>query len=112
MPTFQEYADEVRKCTPPLNEPLEDALILGALGLTGEAGEVSDQIKKFMYHNHELRVYHLEEELGDVLWYLNLIAAAVGSTLEQVAKKNMEKLAKRYPNGFSTAASIARADEK
>ena len=50
------------------------------------------------------------KELGDVLWYLAMSAQRQGFTLSQVATANVQKLAKRYPSGFSPEASIARAD--
>ena len=71
------------------------------LGLCGEAGEIADIIKKHLAGAKEIDREHLREELGDVLWYLAEACDCFDFTLEDVAKANIEKLAKRHPNGFS-----------
>lgn len=88
-----------------------DALAAFGLGVAGEAGEVADDVKKHLFHGHELDKAKLKKELGDVLWYVAAIATSNGLTLEEVAVANIEKLRKRYPDGFSAAASMARVDE-
>jgi NTP pyrophosphatase (non-canonical NTP hydrolase) len=85
------------------------------LGLAGEAGEVVDLMKKVLCHNHpmdEQATAKLLSELGDTLWYLARIADRAGFRLEDVATVNIEKLKKRYPEGFSATASLARVDTK
>lgn len=73
-----------------------------ALGLTGESGEVADIIKKSQYLNPKPFSFdHLEEELGDVLWYLQGFCNVIGITLEELAIKNIKKLAKRRPNDYT-----------
>jgi NTP pyrophosphatase (non-canonical NTP hydrolase) len=81
-----------------------------ALGIAGEAGEVADLVKKHVGHGHPLDREKLAKELGDVLWYVAGLATEIGVSLESVARGNLEKLAKRYPNGFSPEASMARVD--
>lgn len=81
-----------------------------ALGLVCEAGEAGDIIKKVVYHGHDLDEQELKKELGDVLWYLSNICNVLGYSLEDIAKMNIEKLKKRYPNGFNTKDSIARSE--
>lgn len=83
-------------------------LVIGALGLNGEAGEVADLVKKHVGHGHELDLFSLEKELGDVLWYLAEICTALDLELSEVARANIEKLKQRYPDGFSTNRSINR----
>lgn len=88
-----------------------DQLILnGALGLCGEAGEVADIIKKVYFQGHMLDKEKIIEELGDVTWYIAIMAHALETDLESVLKYNVEKLKKRYPNGFSEKESINRKD--
>lgn len=82
------------------------------LGITGEAGEVADLIKKSMFHGHEVDKSEIKKELGDVLWYLANIATLAGLTLEEIATANVDKLMKRYPNGFDKEASVNRVDTK
>ena len=75
-------------------------LINGVLGLTGEAGEVADMVKKSIFHEKGLNHEHLKRELGDVMWYVALICDACGFTLDDVMETNVDKLISRYPNGF------------
>ena len=81
-------------------EEKNDMLLNGAIGLSGETGEVADIIKKYIYHHKELNINELIAELGDVMWYLAEIATAIGTDFETIFWKNIEKLKKRYPNGF------------
>jgi NTP pyrophosphatase (non-canonical NTP hydrolase) len=71
-----------------------------ALGLTGEAGEVADIIKKSQYEGGRLDILHLIEELGDVLWYLTFLAGTFGWTLDELASLNIEKLKARKPEVY------------
>lgn len=83
---------------------------MGALGLIGETGEVVDLLKKHLYHKHPLDKPRLTRELGDVMWYLAEIAATAGLDLEIIGLENIEKLKKRYPEGFDTNLSLHRAE--
>lgn len=85
-------------------------LLDGVLGLTGEAGEVADVVKKALFQGHELDEEHLAEELGDVAWYLVLCCHSIGLTLEGVLQGNINKLRRRYPEGFDKARSINREE--
>lgn len=88
----------------------EKRLIVSALGLTGEAGEFANLVKKMTAHGHDFDLDSLMDELGDVLWYLAEAATASGLSLEIIANHNVEKLIKRYPDGFSEENSINRPD--
>ena len=81
-----------------------------AMGLSGESGEVTDLIKKELFHGHSEDYDGIEKELGDVLHYLSGLATMYGLSLEEIAIANIEKLKKRYPDGFSQEASINRED--
>lgn len=83
-------------------------IINGCLGLAGETGEVLDHIKKCVYQGHELNKYKLEEELGDVMWYVALMCEALQLNLDAVMAQNIKKLEKRYPNGFEVERSVNR----
>lgn len=78
-----------------------DNLLLGAIGLCGESGEVAETVKKHVFHGVPLDRENLGSELGDVLWYLTHLAALIGMSLEEIASANVAKLRTRYPNGFS-----------
>ena len=82
------------------------------LGLTGEAGEVADHIKKVYFQGHYIDNEHLKEELGDVLWYVTLGCLCGGFSLSDLMESNVKKLERRYPNGFSPEASRERTDEE
>lgn len=82
----------------------------GILGLCGETGEIADVYKKYLYQGHELDREHMAEELGDVCWYVAELAAGLGVTLEEVIRQNIEKLRKRYPDGFDAERSMHRED--
>ena len=94
--------------TAALHENKELALAILGLGLTGEAGETVELIKKYIGHGHEIDKTELTKELGDVLWYIANIAAAFGIPLGTIAERNINKLKTRYPEGFNTNKSINR----
>ena len=83
-------------------------LVNVALGLTGEAGEFADHIKKVIYHGHDLDRVYVRKELGDILWYVAVGASLVDTDLSMIARINVDKLKARYPEGFSSEASINR----
>lgn len=89
----------------------KDMLINGVMGLCGESGEAIDIVKKHIAHNHKLDKEHLAKELGDVAWYLAETATALGYSLEDIFKMNIDKLKKRYPDGFDSEKSIHRRDD-
>ena len=109
---FNEYQKEALRTEKGMNKvSAGDAngyILNGVMGLNGEAGETIDIVKKHVFQGHELDREHLAEELGDCLWYIAVTANGIGYTLEDIAKMNVEKLHKRYPNGFETERSINR----
>ena len=86
-------------------------ILNGVMGLNGEAGECIDVVKKHLFQGHELDKEKLIDELSDVLWYAAITSEGLGVTLDDVMRHNVEKLQKRYPNGFSAERSIHREDE-
>lgn len=87
-----------------------DVLINGVMGLCGESGEAIDIVKKHLAQGHELDREGLIKELGDIAWYLAETAYALDVSLEEVLSRNIEKLKKRYPDGFETARSVSREE--
>ncbi len=85
-------------------------LLNGVLGLSGEAGEATDMVKKAIFHKHPIDINDLTKELGDVMWYVAMCCNALNISLDDVMKGNIDKLRKRYPDGFSTEASINREE--
>ena len=93
-----------------LNPELDkkDVLINGVMGLCGESGEVIDIVKKHLAQGHALDKEKIIKELGDVAWYMAEIATVLDVELEDVFVQNIEKLKKRYPEGFSVEKSVNR----
>ena len=90
--------------------PQEQLIINAALGLSGEVGEVNDLLKKHIFQGHELKKEDLINELGDIAWSLAEAATALEINLDEILEKNIEKLKRRFPNGFSKENSINRED--
>jgi NTP pyrophosphatase (non-canonical NTP hydrolase) len=96
--TFEEYQKLSRETA--IYPNIGKNFVYPTLGLTGEAGEVSEKVKKILRDNNgvadEERKKELTKELGDVLWYLSQIASELGLSLEEVASLNIEKLHSRH----------------
>lgn len=88
----------------------KELLSNSVMGLCGESGEVIDLVKKHMFHGHPLNREKLIDELGDVCWYIAECATALDVPLEEILTHNIDKLKKRYPEGFSTDRSINREE--
>ena len=81
------------------------------LGLSGESGELIDHFKKLLFHGHALDREYVEKELGDLLWYIAGISSVLSLDLSVIGDINIDKLAKRYPEGFSQKHSRDREDK-
>lgn len=104
--TLEEYQQEVmRTCG---HADFHERLMMSAMGLAGEVGEVNDILKKHLWHGHNLDHEKLKIEIGDVAWYLTLLCNTLEMTLEEVLEANIQKLKRRYPAGFSSDASKNR----
>ena len=105
--TANEYQ---KKAMTTLNPELskQDVLLNGVMGLCGEAGECIDLVKKHLHQGHPLDSEKLAKELGDVAWYLAETAWALDISLEDILRGNLEKLQKRYPQGFDAEKSVNR----
>lgn len=90
------------------DQPNDEQRVNAALGLTGEAGEVAELIKKDRFHGKPHTREQMCSELGDVLWYLNQMAYAYGLTLGEIADANIAKLEARYPDGFVPGGGIRK----
>ena len=83
--------------------PKEYKVVYPALGLTGEAGEVSDKVKKVIRDNNGVfsddKKLEIAKELGDVLWYIATMANDLGYSLEMIGDMNYDKLKSRQERG-------------
>lgn len=93
---------------PRLQDPTNALLVHYVLGLSGEAGEITDAVKKTLRDGVPLNRINLIEEAGDCLWYLTNMLTTLGSSLEEAMEMNIKKLNKRYPEGFTEEAGINR----
>ena len=108
--TINEYqALAMRTLNPALDG--KDVLINGVMGLCGEAGEAIDIVKKHLAQGHPLDREALLKELGDVAWYLAETAHALDADLESVLAANIDKLRRRYPEGFEAERSLDRPED-
>jgi NTP pyrophosphatase (non-canonical NTP hydrolase) len=77
-------------------------LLTAALGLTAEAGEFTEVVKKIFLQGKpytEENVFHMKRELGDICWYLAQACMALDTTFDEVIEMNVDKLQARYPGG-------------
>lgn len=80
-----------------------DRITNAVMGLAGEVGEVVEPIKKNLFHGKPAPTAdQMSKELGDVLYYVAVLAAEYGLSLQSIAEGNVAKLMARYPNGFPT----------
>lgn len=106
--TINDYHRAAMRTAPELDR--QQMLIDAALGLTGEAGEVADLVKKANYQGHILDKDTIMKELGDVAWYIALACQGLGVTMQEVFQMNVDKLKKRYPDGFDAWMSRNRTE--
>ena len=107
--TINEYQSLAMRTASGMNYEHHGMLLNGVLGLCGESGEVADIVKKATFQGHDLDIEHVAKELGDICWYIAVSANAIGCDLETIMKMNIEKLRKRYPDGFDAERSKHRA---
>jgi NTP pyrophosphatase (non-canonical NTP hydrolase) len=103
--SFDFYENETER-TAAGGPSAEMTVAILALGLCGEAGEVSELVKKSLGHGVPFEKEKLKKELGDVLWYLTRLGALHNIHLTDIAKANVEKLRARYPDGFVAGGGI------
>ena len=89
-------------------------LITAAFGLTAEAGEFTEVVKKIILQGkpyNEENVYHMKRELGDICWYLAEACMALDTSFDEIIEMNVDKLKARYPGGeFDVHKSENRAE--
>jgi len=98
---FNEYQEKSRKTA--LYPDKDNNFVYPTLGLSGEAGEVAEKIKKVIRDkggvvDDETREA-IKKELGDVLWYVAQLATELGLSMDEIAEKNIEKLYSRMERG-------------
>jgi len=115
MKSFQQMAQDLSKSGAEIAAKLTESeadLWHMATGVSGEAGELLDAIKKHVVYKRELDRENVVEELGDLRFYMAGLMNRLGITEDEILLHNNAKLSKRYAAGsYSNAAAIARADK-
>lgn len=100
MENLNEYQN-VCKTTAKKDFPTKNEEILTwGLGISGEAGDVASCIKKTISHKNNQK-QGIKENIGDTLWYIAMICNFFEWDLQEILDENLEKLKKRYPQGFT-----------
>lgn len=97
------YDHVVERITPKITR-----LLHAALGLSTEANEFADQLKKYLIYGKELDVTNLIEELGDLAWFINLACDELETSFEEIQEININKLKARYGEKYSDDKAINR----
>lgn len=99
--TFEDYQTKARSTA--IYPDIDNNFIYPTLGLSGEAGEVSEKIKKVMRDGKGVITepvrQEIKKELGDVLWYVANLAKELGLSMDDIAQSNIEKLLSRKERG-------------
>jgi NTP pyrophosphatase (non-canonical NTP hydrolase) len=77
-------------------------------GMCTEAGEFKDVLKKWKYYGKEIDLINLEEELGDLCYYIGLACDVLGTDFDKIQRKNINKLKARYSEKFTENEGINR----
>ena len=114
-PTYSEFVRALCKPGDAIRSELtpEDCHRLHmAIGISGEAGELLDAIKKAAIYRKPLDIANVKEEIGDVLFYITGLLQSIGIDMETVIAENVAKLSLRYQSlSYSNAAAIQRMDK-
>ena len=109
--TFDEYQEKALETAIHNNNPLMDKTIW-AMGISGEAGEVLEKWKKIVAYNDgkitETDIAEIKKELGDVVWYISMLAHSLGLSFNDVMELNVEKLASRKARGVQKGSGDNR----
>lgn len=82
------------------------------MGLAGETGEVIDYLKKVGFQGHTFDIEKLKSEMGDMMWYFAMLCDFFNIKFEDILQANVQKLLKRYPDGFDAEKSKNRKEEE
>ncbi len=92
-----------------VNDIFTQRILHAVMGLSGESGELLDSLKKTIFYGKELDLENIEEELGDILFYIAILLRELNLSFEELFDQNIAKLRTRYPKGkFSLEDSNKR----
>lgn len=87
-------------------------ILHASFGLCTEAGEFQDALKKHIFYGKKLDFVNLQEEIGDIMWYVALACNAMGVSLDKIMETNIAKLKARYPYKFTSEKAQNRDLDK
>jgi NTP pyrophosphatase (non-canonical NTP hydrolase) len=97
---LKEYMESTKRTLPDLGDSLKNQLHM-VIGISTESGELLDQYKKALAYGRELDLVNIEEELGDIMWYLANMCNILSIDFEKILEQNISKLHARFPNKFT-----------
>jgi NTP pyrophosphatase (non-canonical NTP hydrolase) len=92
--------------------PLDCDLLHMAVGISGEAGEILDTVKKTAIYRKDIDIENIIEELGDLEFFMEGLRQVLGLNRDYILSQNMSKLKKRYARGYSNQQAQDRADKQ
>ena len=101
MPNDLKEYQKLCKATARTFETPQHEILTWGLGIAGEAGDIAGCIKKTYAHDNDQRK-GIRENIGDTLWYAAMICNFFDWDMQEVLKENIDKLRKRFPEGFTT----------
>lgn len=104
--TYQELAERTINKNLTKDEQINHALF----GMSGEVGEILSIYQK-QYQGHEIDEEELKKEVGDLIWFVAEYCTVMGWEMDEVLYKNINKLKRRYPDGFEAERSVNRDNE-
>jgi NTP pyrophosphatase (non-canonical NTP hydrolase) len=108
MESFTKACTRTESRNNPLGNERDSRLLHAAIGITTEAGEFFDPLKKYLYYGKLYDEVNLREELGDLLWYIAIACDALDTTVELEMARVIGKLQVRYPEKFSDYLALNR----
>lgn len=100
MESFTRACTRTESRNNPLGNDRDSRLLHAAIGITTEAGEFFDPLKKYLFYGKLYDEVNLREELGDLLWYIAIACDALDTTVELEMARVLAKLQVRYPDKF------------
>ena len=104
---LKEYVELARRTRSKLSTNWSDNIHM-LLGMSTEIGELQDVYKKHLAYGKDIDLVNVQEELGDLMWYIAGFCDVNGFDLDKILEINILKLAKRYPYSFTSDKAINR----
>ena len=103
--TYQELAERTINKNLTTDEQINHALF----GMSGEVGEILSIYQK-QYQGHEIDEEEIKKEVGDLIWFVAEYCTVMGWEMDEILYKNINKLKRRYPDGFEAERSVNREE--